>query len=40
MDRETGRSRGFAFITYTDPKDAEEALNKLNGEEMQGRAIR
>ena len=32
MDRETGRSRGFAFISFTESRDAEEALRSLNGE--------
>ena len=32
MDRDTGRSRGFAFISFADIRDAEEALKKLNGE--------
>lgn len=32
MDRDTGRSRGFAFISFADSRDAEEALKKLNGE--------
>jgi cold-inducible RNA-binding protein len=40
MDRESGRSRGFAFISFTESRDAEEALRGLNGEEIQGRAIR
>ncbi|OGT33996.1 MAG: hypothetical protein A3C44_07905 [Gammaproteobacteria bacterium RIFCSPHIGHO2_02_FULL_39_13] len=34
----TGRSKGFAFITYHNVKDAKKAL-ALNGEEMRGRVI-
>jgi nucleolin len=38
-DRETGKVRGFAFVTMPG-KDAEEACNKLNGYEVDGRAMR
>ena len=34
----TGRSKGFAFITYTNIKDAKKALS-LNGEVLRGRPI-
>jgi len=39
-DRETGRSRGFGFIEYGDRRDAEDAKDKLNGAEIDGRSIR
>ena len=38
-DMDTGRSKGFAFITYQKSEDAKAALVK-NGEEMAGRALR
>ncbi|WP_406566707.1 RNA recognition motif domain-containing protein [Coxiella endosymbiont of Dermacentor marginatus] len=38
-DRETGRSKGFAFITYTNQNGAQAAL-VANGLELQGRKIR
>lgn len=34
MDRETGRSRGFAFIDMPDDSQAKEAIQKLNGFEF------
>ena len=37
MDRETGRSRGFGFITFDDDQDAVNAMNEMNGKEI-GRA--
>ena len=38
-DRETGRSKGFAFITFEQPEHAQEALAK-NGEMLEKRNIR
>lgn len=39
-DRETGRSRGFGFVTMTDKKTAQHAMVELDGEELDGRRIR
>jgi RNA recognition motif-containing protein len=38
-DRETGRSKGFAFITFASQQAAEKAL-ALNGKEVEGRALK
>jgi len=39
-DRETGQSRGIAFVTMDDLKEAQEAIKALDGEEIDGRAIK
>ena len=39
MDRMTGRSRGFAFVTMNDNAQAEAAKNALNGRDLNGRAL-
>ncbi|MEY2491071.1 MAG: hypothetical protein QOH24_22 [Verrucomicrobiota bacterium] len=39
MDRMTGKSRGFAFITMNDKAQADAALAALNGKEFAGRAL-
>lgn len=39
-DRETGRPRGFAFVEYTSEEDAAKAIEKFNGHELSGRALR
>jgi len=39
-DRETGRSRGFAFVEFASPSDAQAALDELNGRNVDGRPIR
>lgn len=38
-DRETGRSKGFAFVTFTS-EDAMAAALEKNNSELQGRALR
>jgi RNA recognition motif-containing protein len=39
MDRETGRSKGFAFITFASQQSAEKAL-ELNGRDLGGRPLK
>ena len=39
MDRFTGKSRGFAFITMNDGGQANAAMSALNGHELKGRAL-
>jgi len=38
-DRDTGQSRGFAFVEMTDRQAAEAAIAQLNGATLNGRAI-
>jgi RNA recognition motif-containing protein len=38
-DRDTGRSRGFAFVEMDTRESAEAAIQRLNGYEIAGRAI-
>jgi cold-inducible RNA-binding protein len=38
-DRETGRSRGFAFVEMTDSAEADRAIAALNGTDLNGRAL-
>ncbi|KAK9040070.1 hypothetical protein V6N11_015249 [Hibiscus sabdariffa] len=40
VDRETGRSRGFGFVTYTSTEDASSAIQALDGRELHGRQVR
>ena len=38
-DRDTGRSRGFAFVEMTDSAEADRAIEALNGTDSGGRAL-
>jgi len=40
MDRETGRSRGFAFVTFADDAGLQAAIGQMDGAELDGRQIR
>ncbi|XP_014873843.1 RNA-binding protein 39-like isoform X2 [Poecilia latipinna] len=40
MDSETGRSKGFGFITFADAECAKKALEQLNGFELAGRPMK
>ena len=39
-DRETGRSRGFAFVEMGSEEDARAAIEAMDGTELDGRALR
>lgn len=39
VDRESGRSRGFAFIEFTDPQALDLAIDQLNETEFRGRRL-
>ena len=39
-DRNTGRSRGFGFVTFEKDTDAEAAIKEMNGAELDGRTLR
>ena len=39
-DRDTGRSRGFAFVEMSTKEEATAAIDQLNGKEVSGRALK
>src|SRR3954470_21882240 len=39
FDKFTGRSRGFAFVTMTNGEEAQKAVEKFHGHEIEGRAL-
>jgi len=39
-DRATGRSRGFGFVTFESPEQADEAVKQMHGAELDGRTLK
>ncbi len=39
LDRETGRSRGFAFVTMDTPESAQAAIQAMSGAQLDGRSL-
>jgi len=39
MDRETGRSKGFGFVEMSSSAEAQAAINGMNGQQIDGRAV-
>jgi len=40
QDRETGRSKGFAFVEMSSPAEAQKAIDMFNGQNLSNRALR
>lgn len=38
-DRETGRSRGFGFVTFSNGDEAQSAIEQMNGTDLDGRSL-
>lgn len=39
MDRDSGRSKGFAFVEFSSDSEASAAINRFNGTQLDGRAM-
>jgi len=38
-ERQTGRSKGFGFVTFSTEEEAQAAVSAMNGHEVEGRAL-
>jgi len=39
LDKATGKSRGFAFVEFATPEDAQKAIEQFHNKDFQGRSI-
>ena len=40
VDRDSGRSRGFGFVTFADSESAQSAITEMDGKDLDGRTIK
>lgn len=40
MDRRSGRSKGFGFVTFAEEAAAEKAVSEMDGKDLEGRALK
>ena len=40
FDRDTGRSRGFGFVTFVNANEGQAAIEAMDGQEFEGRTVR
>ena len=40
QDRQSGRSKGFGFVTFASDENADAALSAVNGKEVEGRQLK
>lgn len=40
IDRDTGRSKGFGFVTFSDDNAGQQAIDEMNGSDLDGRTVR
>jgi len=40
MDRDTGQSKGFAFVEMSSSAEAQKAIQEINGSSLDGRAVK
>jgi cold-inducible RNA-binding protein len=39
-DRDTGRSRGFGFVTFSEDENAQSAISRMNGSSLDGKILK
>lgn len=39
-DSQTGRSKGFGFVEFSEPAEAQKAIDSLNGTDFEGRSLK
>ena len=40
IDKQTGRSKGFGFVSYNEPSNAQDAIGKMNGFKIDNKILK